>query len=258
MLIPLIVPPICFQSCLLFLSHWHLHPFCCSGKNKTLGHCWSLLCRPSANLSSDFKIYSESSPSPPPLLVHPKPSHCQFLFRLVASQILFGRSDSIKTDQFISPLHLSLIMSSALHWKSNHCSQCSARFSRIWPLLHLWLYPLLPLLLRAHWPLCSSLTTWAYFHSSSFYTCCSLCLRGSSPLVSLFSFFTFCLYIIFSVSPSQLPDLITESTPSFESNTLYFLFLVYFFSKAFVCLLLCLLPARMNLFCFLLDSMLDT
>lgn len=132
-------------------------------------------------ISALISKYSESSPSPPPLLVHPKPSHCQFLFRLVASQILFGRSDSIKTDQFISPLHLSLIMSSALHWKSNHCSQCSARFSRIWPLLHLWLYPLLPLLLRAHWPLCSSLTTWAYFHSSSFYTCCSLCLRGSSP-----------------------------------------------------------------------------
>lgn len=150
------------------------------------------------------------------------------------SASVFGKSGFVKTDEFISPLHLSLIMSSALHWKSDHCSQCSTRFSRIWPVLHLWLYPLLPLLLRAHWPLCSSLTTWAYSHSSIFYSCYSLCLRGSSPFVSLFNF-TFCLYIIFSVSPSQLPDLITESTPSFESTTLYFLFLVYFFSKAFVC-----------------------
>ena len=148
-------------------------------------------------------------------------------------------------------------MSSPLYWKSNHCSQCSTRFYRIWPLLHLWLILFCPFVM-------GTLACLLFINHVSLLPLQHLLhllfslLKRLLPSSHLLNFFKFCLYIIFSVSPSQLPYLIIQSTPSFESNTLYFLFLVYFFSKAFVCLLLCLLPAGMNLFCFLVDMMLDT
>lgn len=114
--------------------------------------------------------------------------------------------------------------------------QCSIRFYKIWPSLHLQLHPLFAPSVMV------TLASLLFFNHLSLFQW----LERLLPSCLTLSTSSFVQHITFSVSPCQSPYLIIQSSPSLEFNSLYSLFMVHFFSKAFS-LLLCLPPAGMNL-----------
>lgn len=123
--------------------------------------------------------------------------------------------------------------------------QCSTRFYKIWPLTA----SQTP---SSFCPFCYGLTLASLLllnSSTSSYisTFTHVVPTALTALPLMAHSLTFSSLV--QMPPSQSSYLIIQSFLSLEVGILYSFFMFYFYSEAFICLLLCLLPARMNLVC---------